>query len=269
MTSRRTDRRIALGAATLGDLARAALAAGSSPAPAAARTCTTSRSTSRCEPSAFFADGRVAPAAGRRHGGARARCSDDEAFYTGKVGGDAGPTTFPFPVDAAVLERGQERFNIYCTPCHGRTGAATAWSCSAAIGSRRRSTSTGCGRRRAGYIFDVITNGFGAMPDYAAQIDPRDRWAIVAYVRALQLSQARHGGGHARRRSRRANAASRPRSRPARSAGTDDMATHAVDVDRRAGPRPAQQRALIVGAGRPRRWAPSGCSSTRDQFFRS
>ena len=83
-------------------------------------------------------------------------------------------------------------------------GAATAWSCSAATGSRRRSTSTACAAQPVGYFFDVITNGFGAMPDYAAQIPVEDRWAIVAYVRALQLSQ------HATARRRAAPERARP-----------------------------------------------------------
>ena len=67
--------------------------------------------------------------------------------------------------------------------------AATGWSCSAATSSRRRSTTTGCAPPPVGYFFDVMTNGFGVMPDYRVQISPRDRWNIVAYIRALQLSQ--------------------------------------------------------------------------------
>ena len=99
---------------------------------------------------------------------------------------------FPFPVDAAVMARGQERFNIYCSPCHGRTGAGRRHgraarlpaAAVARIDDRLRDAPVG-------HFFDVITNGFGAMPDYAAQIPADDRWAIVAYIRALQLSAAR------------------------------------------------------------------------------
>ena len=90
----------------------------------------------------------------------------------------------------AVLERGAAALQhlLLAVPRPDRR-AATAWSCSAATASRRRSTSTGCATAPVGYFFDVMTNGFGAMPDYRAQIAPRDRWAIAAYIRALQLSQ--------------------------------------------------------------------------------
>ena len=97
--------------------------------------------------------------------------------------------TFPFPVTKAVIERGRTRFNIFCTPCHDRTGNAQGMIVRRGY---RKPPSYHIDRLRQvphGYIFDVITNGFGAMPDYAAQIPPNDRWAIVAYVRALQLSQ--------------------------------------------------------------------------------
>ena len=88
-----------------------------------------------------------------------------------------------------MLERGQQRFDIYCAPCHDRLGNGNGMIVRRGF---RRPPSYHIDRLRQvpdGYIYDVITNGFGAMPDYAAQIPPRDRWAIVAYVRALQLSQ--------------------------------------------------------------------------------
>ena len=97
--------------------------------------------------------------------------------------------TFPFPVTKEVLERGQKRFNIYCSPCHDRLGNGDGMIVRRGY---RHPPSYHIDRLRQvpnGYIFDVITNGFGAMPDYAAQIPPRDRWAIVAYIRALQFSQ--------------------------------------------------------------------------------
>ena len=139
-------------------------------------------------PSDFFSDGRserpvVEGSVARGH------LKDDVAFYTGK-GPDGKPIdTFPFPVTKDVIERGQQRFNIYCTPCHGHLGNGDGM-----IPRRgfRHPPSYHQDRLRNvpnGYIFDVISTGFGAMPDYAAQIEPRDRWAIVAYVRALQLSQ--------------------------------------------------------------------------------
>jgi len=137
--------------------------------------------------STFFADERSARplVAGTV---ARGELHDDTLLYTGKIDGkDA--TIFPFPVDANVMARGQERFNIYCTPCHGRTGQGDGMV--VRRGYRHPPTFHQDRLRNApaGQIFDVITNGFGAMPDYATQIKVEDRWAIIAYVRALQLSE--------------------------------------------------------------------------------
>ena len=98
-------------------------------------------------------------------------------------------TELPFPVDAAVLDRGEERFNIYCTPCHDRTGSGRGMVVQRGY---RQPPSFHIDRLRnveIGHFFDVMTNGFGAMPDYRAQVSPRDRWNIAAYIRALQLSQ--------------------------------------------------------------------------------
>jgi mono/diheme cytochrome c family protein len=98
-------------------------------------------------------------------------------------------TTFPFPIDEAAINRGQERFNIYCSVCHARTGDGGG---TVVLRGYRRPPSLHDPRLQnapAGYFFDVITNGFGAMPDYSAQITPEDRWKIIAYIRALQLSQ--------------------------------------------------------------------------------
>ncbi len=120
---------------------------------------------------------------------ARGHLNDDAAFYTGK-GPDGKPLdTFPFPVTRDVMVRGQDRFNIYCAPCHDRPGDGNGMIVRRGF---RSPPSYHIDRLRQvpnGYMFDVITNGFGAMPDYAAQVPARDRWAIVAYVRALQLSQ--------------------------------------------------------------------------------
>ena len=137
--------------------------------------------------STFFPDGRSARplVAGTV---ARGYLRDDELLYTGKVDG-ADATVFPFDVDMAVMTRGRERFDIYCSPCHGRTGLGDGMVVRRGY---RRPPAFDLDRLRdaaVGHFFDVITNGFGAMPDYAAQIAARDRWAIAAYVRALQLSQ--------------------------------------------------------------------------------
>ena len=119
---------------------------------------------------------------------ARGHLREDEALYTGKVGKDFA-TTFPFPVTQGVLLRGRERFSIYCTPCHGRLGSGEGMVVQRGF---KRPPSFHVDRLREappGYFFDVMTNGFGAMADYSAQVPVNDRWAIAAYIRALQLSQ--------------------------------------------------------------------------------
>ena len=96
----------------------------------------------------------------------------------------------PFPVSAEVLARGRERFNIYCAPCHSRVGDGNGFIPSRGFARKPPSFhDQRLEKSPLGYFYDVITNGFGIMPDYASQIPPRDRWTIVAYIRALQLSQ--------------------------------------------------------------------------------
>jgi hypothetical protein len=119
---------------------------------------------------------------------ARGHLDADEEFYTGKDA-DGSVKTFPFPIDRKILLRGQERFNIYCSPCHDRTGTGQGMIVRRGY---RPPPSFHIDRLREappGHFFDVISHGFGTMPDYAAQIGPADRWAIAAYIRALQLSQ--------------------------------------------------------------------------------
>jgi len=120
---------------------------------------------------------------------ARGQLREDTYFYTGKIGSNPGDV-MPFPVTKEVLERGRERYNIYCAPCHSRIGDGNGFIPSR--GFTRMPPSYHIPRLQkapVGYFFDVITNGFGIMPDYASQIAPDDRWKIVAYIRALQLSQ--------------------------------------------------------------------------------
>ena len=139
-------------------------------------------------PSEFFLDGRSARPLVEGTV-ARGHLNDDTAYYTGK-GADGKPINdFPFAVTKEVILRGQQRYNVYCTPCHDRTGNGNGMI--VRRGYRRPPTyhSDRLREQPNGYLYDVITNGFGAMPDYAAQIQPQDRWAIVAYIRALQLSQ--------------------------------------------------------------------------------
>lgn len=142
---------------------------------------------SSLQPSAFFADGRSArPLVPGTV--ARGDLRDDEALYTGKVKGVL-VTTMPFAVTRRDLERGRERFTIYCTPCHDQTGGGNGMIVQRGY---RHPPSYHIDRLRqapVGHFFDVITRGFGAMIDYSDRITVRDRWLIVAYIRALQLSQ--------------------------------------------------------------------------------
>jgi mono/diheme cytochrome c family protein len=120
---------------------------------------------------------------------ARGHLNDDIALYQGKDTAGKPIEGYPFAVTKDDIARGQQRYNIYCTPCHDRLGTGDGMVVRRGF---RKPPSYHSDRLRQvpnGYIYDVITNGFGSMPDYSAQIAPRDRWAIVAYVRALQLSQ--------------------------------------------------------------------------------
>jgi mono/diheme cytochrome c family protein len=137
--------------------------------------------------STFFADERssrpIVPDTVPRSG-----MRTDELLYTGKVNGVLADE-FPFPITQNVLDRGRLEFNIFCSVCHGRTGEGNGMIVQRGF---KRPPSYNLPRLRqapAGHFFDVITNGFGAMYSYNSRISPRDRWAIVAYIRALQLSQ--------------------------------------------------------------------------------
>ena len=139
------------------------------------------------EASTSFADGRAsrsAPAGTVSRGWLR----DDEALYTGKV--DNQPVAaIPFAVTHADVQRGQERFTIYCTPCHGQLGDGNGMVVQRGLRQAANFHQDRLRQERIGYFFDVITNGFGAMQGYAEQVPVRDRWLIAAYVRALQYSQ--------------------------------------------------------------------------------
>ena len=113
---------------------------------------------------------------------------EDELLYTGKVSGQFA-NVFPAPVTAAVMARGQERFNVFCSPCHGRTGVGNGMIVQRGFRQPPSFHEQRLKDAPAGYFFDVMTNGFGAMQDYSAQVPVADRWAIAAYIRALQLSQ--------------------------------------------------------------------------------
>ena len=119
---------------------------------------------------------------------ARGHLDEDPAFFKGL--GPNGPLAQnPLGTGADVLARGQERFNIYCTPCHGRLGRGDGMIVQRGFKAPPSFHSERLRLSPPGYFFDVMTHGFGAMSDYAAQVPVRDRWAIAAYIRALELSQ--------------------------------------------------------------------------------
>ena len=125
---------------------------------------------------------------------ARGQLREDSYFYTGVVQAADGyreeKNLMPFPVTEEVLKRGQERFNIYCTPCHSRVGnglgeiVERGYKPAANLHDQVRLS------QPISHYFYVMTHGYGAMPDYSSQLTPVDRWAVAAYIRALQLSQA-------------------------------------------------------------------------------
>jgi mono/diheme cytochrome c family protein len=120
---------------------------------------------------------------------ARGQLNDDRHLYEGVVDGRPAET-FPMPVTAEVMARGRERFDVFCSPCHGSTGVGNGMIVQRGF---RQPPSFHDDRLRnapVGYYFDVMTHGFGAMQDYAAQISVTDRWAIAAYLRALQTSRS-------------------------------------------------------------------------------
>jgi cytochrome c553 len=146
--------------------------------------------TPRYEPlerSTFFRDGQASrPLVANTV--ARGQLREDRHLFEGVVEGRPAEA-FPMPITATVLERGRDRFNVFCSPCHGRTGEGNGMIVQRGF---RRPPSYHDERLRgapAGYFFDVMTRGFGAMQDYSAQLAADDRWAIAAYIRALQLSQ--------------------------------------------------------------------------------
>jgi Cytochrome C oxidase, cbb3-type, subunit III len=136
-------------------------------------------------PSDFFADGR-SERAPVENTVARGALDNDELMVAKES------NNFPMPVNEALLERGEDRYKIFCTPCHGLQGDGNGM---VAMRGMKHPPSYHIDRLRQspnGYYYDVITNGFGQMYSYSAQIPPRDRWAIIAYLRALQLSRNAH-----------------------------------------------------------------------------
>lgn len=119
---------------------------------------------------------------------ARGHLHDDTLLWTGKIGNDFSPV-FPFAVTEQVMHRGRERFDIFCSPCHDHVGTGRGMVVLRGFPQAASFHDERLVKAQPGYFFDVMTNGFGRMPSYAAQIPVKDRWAIAAYVRALQRSQ--------------------------------------------------------------------------------
>jgi mono/diheme cytochrome c family protein len=119
---------------------------------------------------------------------ARGHMRTDELLYTGKINGVVADQ-FPFPVTQQVLEKGQARFNIYCSPCHDYTGSGRGMIVQRGFPPPPSYHTDKLRNAPVGHFFDVMTEGHGAMYSYAARVSPEDRWAIAAYIRALQLSQ--------------------------------------------------------------------------------
>ncbi|HEY6549483.1 MAG TPA: cytochrome c [Vicinamibacteria bacterium] len=135
----------------------------------------------------FYADGRASRP--QVEGTvARGQLADDSPFYTGKRDGQLSHD-LPVPLTAELLETGRLRFETFCAPCHGRTGKGNGFVVQRGFKAPRSFHEDRLRQVPVGYFFDAITNGFGAMADYRAQVSVADRWAIAAYARALQLSQ--------------------------------------------------------------------------------
>ena len=136
----------------------------------------------------FYADGRsVRPQV--ENTVARGQLHEDSYFYTWGLQNGTEGNALPFPVTMDVLARGQEQYNVYCTPCHSRVGNGAGMIVQRGYAQAGNFHTARLQSAPLGHFFNVITNGYGAMPNYAAQVTPEDRWAIVAYIKALQLSQ--------------------------------------------------------------------------------
>jgi mono/diheme cytochrome c family protein len=140
----------------------------------------------------LFADGRSARPQVENTVG-RDQLHEDAYFSTGLEGGKEGDG-LPIPLTEATMERGQERFNVYCTPCHSRVGNGAGMIVQRGYRPAGNFHTDRLRGAPLGHFFAVMTNGYGAMPDYKAQLTPEDRWAVAAYVRALQLSQTAKPG---------------------------------------------------------------------------
>jgi mono/diheme cytochrome c family protein len=120
---------------------------------------------------------------------ARGHLREDRAFHAGLGPDGRFVAALPIELTPALLARGRERYDIFCSPCHGRTGDGGGMIVQRGFKRPGPLDAERLRAERIGYFFDVVTNGFGEMSSYAAQVPPGDRWAIAAYIRALQLSR--------------------------------------------------------------------------------
>lgn len=136
----------------------------------------------------FFHDNQMASRPLEPHTIPRGQLDEDTAFYTGMVGSNL-VADFPFPITREILERGRERYEIYCAICHGRTGAGNGMAVQRGFPPPPSYHIDRLRNAPVGHFVDVMTRGYGIMFSYASRVEPRDRWAIAAYIRALQLSR--------------------------------------------------------------------------------
>ncbi|HTE20480.1 MAG TPA: cytochrome c, partial [Armatimonadota bacterium] len=153
------------------------------------------------QPLGMWNGSRLKPMEGGPHGGpsmatrppvpgtvARGQLRDDDPIRTGRAGGKL-LTTSPLPVTAATLQRGQERYNVFCAPCHSRTGDGEGMIVKRSFPHPPDYATPRLRRAPIGHFYDVITNGYGVMYSYAERVPPTDRWAIAAYIRVLQRAR--------------------------------------------------------------------------------
>ena len=138
--------------------------------------------------SEFFADGTSARPL-PPHTVPRGHLNEDTVFFLGKHEDGTMAESFPMPVTKDVLKRGQERYNIYCSVCHGYEGDANGMIVQRGYPAPPSYHIDRLRNAPPGYLYSVITNGYGIMYPYASRVEPTDRWAIAAYIRALQLSR--------------------------------------------------------------------------------
>jgi mono/diheme cytochrome c family protein len=138
--------------------------------------------------STFFSNGQNARPL-PQHTVARGFLREDKAMYAGIAPSGSFLTELPVPLTRELLERGHQRFDIFCAPCHGKQGNGLGMIVQRGFKQPSSFHVERLRQQPIGYFFDVMTQGFGQMPNYASQVPPEDRWAIAAYMRALQLSQ--------------------------------------------------------------------------------